>query len=256
MGNKIIAGNWKMFKTNSEARQLVNKFRKLLDKEPAQKSKVVVCPPYTAISTVSERLKGSDIAVGGQNLFWEEEGAYTGEISAKMLKGAGAKWVIIGHSERRRYFKEDENIINKKIKVALKNKLRVIFCVGETLEEREQNLTKDIVGNQVEWGLKGFSETELKKVVTAYEPVWAIGTGKTATPEQAQEVHAFIRDILGTLFKKSVGKNMSILYGGSVKPKNAEGLLSKDDIDGALVGGACLEAESFHQIIKAGEKVF
>ncbi len=256
MRQKIIAGNWKMHKTNPEAVRLVKQLRSRLEKKPARKSKVVIFPPFTALAPVAEELKGSSILLGAQNLFWEEEGAYTGEISAKMIKSTGAKWVIIGHSERRQYFQEDENTVNRKIRIALKNKLKVILCVGEKLEEREENLTKDIVLNQVEWGLKGFTPEELKQIVIAYEPVWAIGTGKTATPEQAQEVHAFIRDILGTLFEEEVGQRMSILYGGSVKPENAEGLLAQPDIDGALVGGACLKADSFHRIIIAGEKVF
>ncbi len=256
MRQKIIAGNWKMYKINSEALELVRQLSKRLEKNPVSKSKVVVCTPATALSAVSEALKGSPIEVGAQNIFWEKEGAYTGEISAGMVKSTGAEWTIIGHSERRRYFKEDENTINKKIKVALDNKLKVIFCVGETLEEREQNLTRDIVSNQVEWGLKGYSEKQLQNVVIAYEPVWAIGTGKTATPEQAEEVHAFIRDILEALFNDKVGKNMSILYGGSVKPDNAEELLSQEDIDGALVGGASLKADDFYKIIAAGEKAF
>ncbi len=256
MRQKIIAGNWKMYKTNPEARRLVKQLQNRLEKKPVKKCKVIVCPPFTALSTVSELLKGSSIMLGAQNLFWEEEGAYTGEISAKMIKSAGAKWVIVGHSERRRYFQEDEKIVNKKIRIALNSKLKVIFCVGETLEEREENLTKDIVGNQVEWGLKGFTDAELKNVVIAYEPVWAIGTGKTATPDQAQEVHAFIRDILDALFDEKVSRGMTILYGGSVKPENAADLLRQPDIDGALVGGACLKADSFHKIIMAGERVF
>ncbi len=256
MRQKIIAGNWKMHKTNPEALRLVKQLLNRLDKKPARKSKVVIFPPYTALAPVGEVLKGTSVLLGAQNLFWEEEGAYTGEISARMIKSTGAKWVIVGHSERRQYFQEDENTVNRKIRIALKNKLKVILCVGEKLEEREENLTKDIVINQVEWGLKGFTPDELKQIVIAYEPVWAIGTGKTATPEQAQEVHEFIRDILDTLFNEEVGKRMPILYGGSVKPENAEGLLSQPDIDGALVGGACLKADSFHKIIMAGEKVF
>jgi triosephosphate isomerase len=256
MRQKIIAGNWKMHKTNPEALRLVKQLLNRLEKKPARKSKVVIFPPYTALAPVGEVLKGKPVLLGAQNLFWEEEGAYTGEISARMIKSTGARWVIVGHSERRQYFQEDENTVNRKIRIALKNKLKVILCVGEKLEEREENLTKDIVINQVEWGLKGFTPDELKQIVIAYEPVWAIGTGKTATPEQAQEVHEFIRDILDTLFNEEVGKRMPILYGGSVKPENAEGLLSQPDIDGALVGGACLKADSFHRIIMAGEKVF
>lgn len=256
MRKKLIAGNWKMYKTIPEALRLVKSLRTKLEKNPPQKTKVQVFPPFTAIHAVSEALKGSKIGVGAQNLFWEEEGAYTGEISAKMIKSAGGKHVLVAHSERRRYFKEDPMIINKKVKLALKNKLKVIHCVGETLEEREQNLTRDIVLNQIEWDLKDLSLADLKNVTIAYEPVWAIGTGKTATPEQAQEIHAFLREVLDAIFTEGVGKKMTILYGGSVKPANAEGLLSQPDIDGALVGGACLDAGSFAKIIAAGEKVW
>jgi len=256
MRKKIIAGNWKMHKTNPEAIRLVRQLRNRFEKNPPRKTNVIVCPPYTALSVVNEVLKGSKISVGAQNLFWEEEGAYTGEISARMIKSTGARYVIVGHSERRRYFQEEESIINKKIKIALKNKLKVIHCVGETLEEREQNLTKDIVGNQVEWDLKGLAVADLKNIIIAYEPVWAIGTGRTATPAQAEEVHAFIREILDALFEDGVGEKMTILYGGSVKPENAFSLLSQPDIDGALVGGACLQAASFWKIIQASEKTF
>ena len=256
MRQKIIAGNWKMYKTNPEALRLVRQIKNRLEKNPVKKSTVVLCPPFTALSLMAEDLKSTKIGLGAQNLFWENEGAYTGEISAKMIKNTGAQWVIIGHSERRQYFKEEERIVNKKVKIALQNKLKVILCVGETLELRQQNLTKDIVLNQVEWGLNEMTPTELKNVVIAYEPVWAIGTGKTATPEQAQEIHLFLREVLDTLFGSDMGQKMSVLYGGSVKPENAEGLFSQPDLDGALVGGACLETDSFYKIIKAGEKVF
>lgn len=256
MRKKIIAGNWKMHKTNPEAVRLVNQINKRYRANPPQKTGVIVCPPYTALPVVSELLRGSKIGVGAQNLFWEDEGAFTGEISARMIRSTGARYVIVGHSERRRYFNEDENVINKKVKLALQNRLKVIHCIGETLEEREQNLTKDIVGNQVEWDLKGLTSADLKNVIIAYEPVWAIGTGKTATPEQAQEVHEFIRDILNALFDNGTGQKMTILYGGSVKPDNARGLFKMPDIDGALVGGACLQAASFWRIVQAGEKEF
>lgn len=254
MRQKLIAGNWKMYKTIPEALQLVKQLRTKMEKNPPHKTKVVVCPPFTALAAVSEMLKGSAIGVGAQNVFWEGEGAYTGEVSAKMVKSAGAKYVIIGHSERRRHFREDSQVINKKIKTALAHKLHVIHCVGETLEEREQGLTRDIVLNQVEWDLKNLAAEDLKNVTIAYEPVWAIGTGRNATPGQAQEVHNFLREILDALFQPGVGKKMTILYGGSVKPENAAGLLSQPDVDGALVGGACLEAGSFWKIIQASEK--
>lgn len=255
MRKKIIAGNWKMYKTNSEAVSLVKQLRNKLDKKPAEKTSVIVCPPYTALNVVSDVLKGSKIIVGAQNIFALDEGAFTGEISPKMIKSTGAKCVIIGHSERRHYFKEDERLINRKVRLALKHKLKVILCVGETLEERKQNLTRDIVTNQVEWNLKQIRANELKNIVIAYEPVWAIGTGKTATPKQAQEVHAFLRVIIDALYTDGVGDKMTILYGGSVKPDNAVGLLSQPDIDGALVGGACLKANDFMKIIRASEKV-
>lgn len=255
MGKNIIAGNWKMFKTNAQAISLVRLLKGRLEKKPTQKTTVIVCPPFTALSKVSEELKGSKIGVGAQDISWEEEGAYTGEVSAQMIKSAGAKYVIIGHSERRQYFKEDEKLINRKIKLALKNRLKVIHCVGETLEQRKQNLTQDIIASQLEWGLKGIKAKELKNIIIAYEPVWAIGTGKTATPNQAQEVHAFLRMLLDVFYTEGTGKKMSILYGGSVKPSNAEGLLSQPDINGALVGGACLASSDFMKIIFASEKV-
>lgn len=255
MAKNIIAGNWKMYKTNTQAVSLVRQLRKRLEKKPAQKTTVIVCPPFTALSRVSEELKGSKITVGAQDISWEMEGAYTGQVSAEMIRSAGARYVIIGHSERRRYFKEDEKLINRKIKLALKNKLKVIHCVGETLEERKQNLTQDIIANQLEWDLKGIKASELKNIIIAYEPLWAIGTGKTATPKQAQEVHAFLRSLLDVLFTDGIGRKMTVLYGGSVKPANAEGLLSQPDINGALVGGACLSANDFMKIISASEKV-
>lgn len=255
MRQKIIAGNWKMYKTIPEALRLAKALNRKLEKNPPKKTKVQIFPPYVAIKSVRDALKGSIIGVGAQNVYSEEEGAYTGEISANMLKSAGAKHVIIAHSERRRYFREEPQMINRKIRLALNKKLKVIHCVGETLEEREQKLTHDIVLNQIEWDLKGFTPAELKNITIAYEPVWAIGTGKTASPEQAQEIHAFVRDAMDALFVEGVGKRMSILYGGSVKPANAEGLLSQQDIDGALVGGACLDAVSFYKIIQASEKI-
>jgi triosephosphate isomerase len=255
MRQKIIAGNWKMFKTIPEAKSLVKQLFNRIEKNPLKKTKVIVCPPFISLISVYEIIKGSKLLMGAQNLFWEEEGAYTGEISATMIKNAGARYVIIGHSERRAIFGEDENTINRKIKLALKNGLKVILCVGETLEHREQGLTQEIVVNQMEWDLKNVKEELLKNVIIAYEPVWAIGTGRTATPKQAQEVHAAIRIFLDALFSKTAAKKMTILYGGSVKPGNADGLLSQPDIDGALVGGACLVAKDFWKIIQASEKV-
>ncbi len=255
MRKKVIAGNWKMHKTIPEGVRLAKSIVNKMEKKPPAKTEVQIFPPYISISAISEVVKGSKVGLGAQNMAWEEQGALTGEISPAMIKSAGGKYVIIGHSERRAYFKEDATMINKKIKLALKNKLKVIHCVGETLEEREQNLTRDIVLNQIEWDLKDLKAEHMKNLVVAYEPVWAIGTGKTATPAQAQEIHAFLRDALDAVIAEGVGKKTRILYGGSVKPENAEGLLSQPDIDGALVGGACLEAGSFWKIVQAAEKV-
>ncbi len=255
MRKKMIAGNWKMHKTNPEAIELVTQLKEGLGSQSSLQTSVLVCPPFTALSPVCEALRGSSILVGAQNLFWEDEGAFTGEVSAKMIKSTGAEYVIVGHSERRRYFDEDERVIHKKIKLALDNGLKVVHCIGETLEEREQNLTKDIVGNQVEWDLKGLDGSDLEHITIAYEPVWAIGTGKTATPAQAEEIHAFIREIIEVLFSAETARNMTLLYGGSVKPENAASLLSQPNIDGALVGGACLKADSFLAIIEASESV-
>lgn len=256
MREKMIAGNWKMHKTIPEARRLVQQLANKLEKKPPAKTSVLVCPPLTAIGAVAEIAKGTAIKVGAQNIFYQDEGAFTGEVSAKMVKSAGAKYTLVGHSERRHIFNESASDINRKIQAALHHKVKVVYCIGETLEEREQNLTKDIVLNQMEWDLKDMAAGDLKNLIFAYEPVWAIGTGKTATPQQAQEVHQFIREMISTLFGDKVGNKMTILYGGSVKPENAEGLLSQPDIDGALVGGACLKADSFFRIIKASEKVF
>jgi len=255
MRKKMIAGNWKMHKTNPEAIQLATQIKDGPRLKNSLQTSVLVCPPFTALSSVCEALQGSQVKVGGQNLFWEEEGAFTGEVSAKMIKSTGADYVIVGHSERRRYFDEDERVIHKKIKLALAGGLKVVHCIGETLEEREQNLTKDIVGNQVEWDLKGLDDSDLKHITIAYEPVWAIGTGKTATPDQAEEIHAFIREIIEVLFSAETAQQMTLLYGGSVKPENAASLLSQPNIDGALVGGACLNADSFLAIIEASENV-
>ena len=253
MRKKIIAGNWKMNNTVSEAVKLVSSLTKKIEKSAPYSTGVIICPPATALASVAPLLKGTPIEMGAQNIFWEEGGAYTGEVSAKMVKNAGAKYTLVAHSERRTYFKESPTVINKKIKLALANKLKVIHCIGETLEEREQKLTKDIVLNQVEWDLKDLTPQDLKNVIIAYEPVWAIGTGKVATPEQAQEVHGFIREILDAIFEPGTGKKMTLLYGGSMKPDNAAGLLAQPDIDGGLIGGACLKADDFMKLIKASE---
>jgi triosephosphate isomerase len=242
----LIAGNWKMHKTVPEALELVRELKERL--KGVNDRDVLVCPPFTALYPVGKELEGSSIKLGAQNMFYEREGAFTGEISPVMLKDAGCEYVILGHSERRKIFGETDELINRKVLSAAENGLIPILCVGETLEEREAGRTKEVVGRQVREGLKGFpAEVEL---VIAYEPVWAIGTGRSATPEMAQEVHKFIREVLTELFGQKKAGKTRILYGGSVKPENAKSLLEMEEIDGALVGGASLKAESFEKIVK------
>ncbi len=213
--------------------------------------KVILCPPFTALASVKEATKGSNILLGAQNMHWEEKGAYTGEISPQMLLTIGCEYVILGHSERRSYFFETNENINLKVKSALKFGLIPIVCVGERLEEREANKTEQVVEDHVRGAFKGLSADLVKKCVIAYEPVWAIGTGKTATPGQANEVHIFIREILSSTCGKECAEKVNILYGGSVKPENSKELLETSDIDGALVGGASLDADSFDKIVKS-----
>lgn len=250
MRRKVIAGNWKMNNNLAESQNLISK---LITGLSSQKTncEVIICPPFTSLSESSTLIKDTVIKLGAQNMYFEENGAFTGEVSASMLKSVGCEYVILGHSERRAIFGETDELINKKIKKALLSNLKPIFCVGETLEEREYGITKDVVKRQVTGGLKDITVDELEKIIIAYEPVWAIGTGKTATPAQAEEVHAFIRELVTGLYNKSAADNLIIQYGGSVKPDNAAELLSQPDIDGALVGGACLKADSFISIIKA-----
>jgi len=247
---KVIAGNWKMNNDPNETRDLISKLLAGL-KNLNSTCEVVICPPYTSLSEASSMIKDSKIRLGAQNIHEEENGAFTGEVSAKMLLNTGCEYVIIGHSERRTIYKESDALINKKIKRALKNNLKPIFCVGELLEEREKNITEQVIKSQVLKGLQDFSVNDLKDLIIAYEPVWAIGTGKTATPQQAEEVHLFIRTLLANNFSSDFAENLSILYGGSVKPDNSKELLSQKNIDGALVGGACLNADSFINIIKS-----
>jgi len=246
---KLIAGNWKMNKTSSDALQLaqeiVGAVGKITDVD------IVVCPPFTSLESVAKALDGSNVKLGGQNMHPETSGAYTGEVSAPMLRGLFATHVILGHSERRSYFAETDAFINKKVLAALKNQLRPILCVGETLAEREAGTTLKVVQTQLEAGLEGVGKDLATSVVIAYEPVWAIGTGKVATTEQAQEVHAFIRSLLTKLFGEAVAQKVRILYGGSMKPANAPELLGQKDIDGGLIGGASLEARSFVDLVKA-----
>ena len=246
---KLIAGNWKMNKTASEgvslAQDLVGEVGKIVDVD------IVVCPPFTALESVGKAIDGSNVKLGAQNMHPENSGAFTGEVSAPMLRAFFATHVILGHSERRQYFGETDAFINKKVIAALKNQLRPILCVGETLAEREAGSTLKVVQTQLEAGLEGVSKDLATSVVIAYEPVWAIGTGKVATTEQAQEVHAFIRTLLTKLFGEQIAQKVRILYGGSMKPANAPELLAQKDIDGGLIGGASLEARSFVDLVKA-----
>ncbi len=244
----LIAGNWKMFKTCAEAvetaRQLMDLVADISDTE------VMIAPPFTALTPVAEILKESRILLGAQNLHWEKEGAFTGEISPLMLVSAGCQYVIIGHSERRQYFGETDHSVNKKINAANNNGLIPVFCIGESEKERESGQTFSVLDKQVKKGLEGFFADNLKTLVIAYEPVWAIGTGKTATSDQAQEVHQFLRSLVGKLFGETLAKSIRILYGGSVKPGNISELMARSDIDGALVGGASLDAETFSKIVQ------
>jgi triosephosphate isomerase len=244
----IIAGNWKMHKTVEESVNFAHQLRKKLS-EPVD-GDVIIAPPFTALFPVAEALKGASIHLSAQNLHWEEEGAYTGEISAGMLVGIGCEYVIIGHSERRILFNENSNEINRKIKTALKFNLGPIFCVGETLSERESGQTFSVIKRQIEEGLFNLSSGDTRSIVLAYEPVWAIGTGKTATPGQAEEVHRFIRDTMTEIYGKDTSSNTAILYGGSVNPDNISDLINQPDIGGALVGGASLDVERFIKIVK------
>jgi triosephosphate isomerase len=251
--NMVIAGNWKMFKTNSEALQLAEGIKSATS--DIKNTKVVICPPATALTVVNGVVEGSVVSLGSQNIFWEKEGAFTGELSPGMVKSTGATYAIIGHSERRQYFGETDETVNKKIKATLENGLNPIVCVGESLEERESNITDKVVSKQISGALEGLDAASAAKLIIAYEPIWAIGTGKTATPEQAQEVHKMIRDLIRDLYNDEVADGMVIQYGGSVKPENAQILLGQEDVDGALVGGACLKAESFSEIIHIAEKL-
>lgn len=253
MRSKIVAGNWKMYKDKSETIELISQLKEKLSRAQV-KTQVIICPPFTSIELAGELIKNSNIQLGAQNVHSEVEGAFTGEVSVKMLKSFGVDFVIIGHSERRIYFNETDDFINKKIKRAIEYKIKPIFCLGETLAERESGKTFNVVESQLRNGLRNISESELKEIVIAYEPVWAIGTGKTATPQQAEEVHSFLREKIGEMYSKSIAEQIRILYGGSVKPENARELFSQLDIDGGLVGGACLKADSFYQIILAAEQ--
>jgi len=252
MRKPIIAGNWKLNKTPHEAILLADELkRELVDLTGVD---IVVCPPFVDLTDVSDALVDHDIALGAQNVFWEDAGAFTGEISAPMLKDLGVTYVIIGHSERRQYFNETNETVNKRLRAALKHGLTPIVCVGENLSQREAGKTFDVIKDHCEGSLNGLTADEAKKIVLAYEPVWAIGTGKTATPAQAQEEHVFIRQFFGKVFNADVASSVRIQYGGSVTPDNVVALMGQEDIDGALVGGASLKAPSFAAIVKGAKK--
>ncbi len=248
---KVIAGNWKMNKTASEAAALAKDIIDEIGRETSVD--VVLCPPFTVLSAVAHVLEGQAVKLGGQNMHPEKNGAYTGEISAEMLRTLYVTHVILGHSERRTYFGETDAFINRKVLAALANQLKPILCVGETLAEREAGATLAVVQKHIEGGLAGVKPEQITTVIIAYEPVWAIGTGKVATTEQAQEVHAYIRDLLTKLYGAPLAQKVRILYGGSMKPANAPELLAQKDIDGGLIGGASLEARSFIDLVKAAD---
>lgn len=245
MRRPFIAGNWKMFKTAAEARAFIQALKKAL--QTATDRDIVVCAPFTSLPTLSEELRGANIGYGAQNVHWEKQGAYTGEISTGMLAEWACKFAIVGHSERRQYFAETDTTVNKRMHAALAAGITPIVCIGETLQEREGNAAFNVIERQVAESLRGL--TQPTAVVIAYEPVWAIGTGKTATPEQAQEVHAFIRKQYAKLYGDTAAQAVRILYGGSIKPDNMASLMKQADIDGGLVGGASLEVDSFTKIV-------
>jgi triosephosphate isomerase len=245
----ILAGNWKMNKTAAEARDLAGKLIPLV--ASVKDREIVLGPPFTALQAVAETIRNTNISLAGQNMHWEDKGAFTGEISAEMLLDLGCKYVIIGHSERRQYFGETDETVNKRVRQALKKGLLPIACVGEILAEREAGKVSETIERQVTGALKGLTAEEMKKVVIAYEPVWAIGTGKTATPQQANEVHSLIRAKVKSLCNNAeIAEGLRIQYGGSVTPENVSQLMAMPDIDGALVGGASLKPESFAAIVK------
>jgi len=251
MRKKIVAGNWKMNMELTEGIILAYSISKCLINKPDNEATVILCPPFIHLASISDMLKNETVSVGAQNCASEVSGAFTGEISAAMIKSTGAEYVIIGHSERRTYYNEDDNLLNKKTLLALNSRLKVIFCCGEILAEREANKHFEVVKRQVEKGLFNLTDEQISNIVIAYEPVWAIGTGLTATPEQAQEMHAFIRKLIIEKYGAPTGNDLSILYGGSCKPSNAGEIFSKPDVDGGLIGGASLKTEDFIGIIEA-----
>lgn len=246
MRKPLIAGNWKMYKTPTETEEFIKAFLPLIQNQ--ERAEIAICPPYTSLYIAHQIIKNTTIRLGAQDVHWEEEGAFTGKISCKMLKDSGCMYVIIGHSEQRTYFHETDETVNKKIIKVLESSLIPIVCVGETLEQRNQNLHKEIVKKQVEKALATIKD--IRETVIAYEPVWAIGTGINATPEQAQEMHNFIRSLIHNLYNLEVAEKIRIIYGGSLKPENAKEIFSQKDIDGGLVGGASLRPDSFYKIIQ------
>ena len=249
MARKIfIAGNWKMNKTAAEAKALCEALKESLA-PLAGKVEVAVCPTFTSLATAVEVLKGSNVKVGAQNIHWADNGAFTGEISGAMLQEIGVEYVIIGHSERRQYFGETDETVNKRMQAALANGLKPILCIGETLEEREGNKTEAVLEQQLKGAFADICECKMDQITIAYEPVWAIGTGKTATPEMAEETHAFIRKTIAALYNEAIADAMVIQYGGSMKPENAQALVAQADIDGGLIGGAALKADSFTALV-------
>ena len=249
MRKPIVAGNWKMNKTVADAITLVQDLKR--DLAEIRQVDIVVCPPFTALKSVADVLSGTRLEVGAQNMHWEKSGAYTGEISAEMLRELFCHYVIIGHSERRQYFGETDETVNKKARAALANNLKPIVCVGETLAEREAGRMEQVIETQIRGGVGNFTKAEFGSTVIAYEPVWAIGTGKTASPAQAQEVHALIRKLLASISDDTVAQSVRIQYGGSVNAANAKELFGQPDIDGGLIGGASLTARAFVDVVKA-----
>lgn len=247
----VIAGNWKMNKTPAEATELINSIKPLVENADCD---VIVCTPFVDLDAALKATEGTNIEVGAENCHWAESGAFTGEVSAPMLAAMGVPYVIIGHSERRQYFGETDETVNKRVLAALASGLKVILCVGEVLAQREQGVTFEVVGMQTKIALQGVTAEQLKNVIIAYEPVWAIGTGKTATADQADEVNGYIRSVIADLYGKEAAEAFVVQYGGSMNAKNAEELLSKENVDGGLIGGASLKAQDFSVIVAAASK--
>ncbi len=251
MRKKIVAGNWKMNKSFGEGLELAKAIRQYFDSKAVEEPQVIICTPFIHLSSVSDILAGSEIMCGAQNCHSEDSGAYTGEVSASMIASTGATYVIIGHSERRTYNKETDELLEIKTRKALENGLKVIFCCGEVLDEREKGAHFDVVRKQLDKGLFQLDENNFRNIILAYEPVWAIGTGVTATPEQAQEMHAYIRELVAGRYNKETAENTTILYGGSCNPGNARELFSNSDVDGGLIGGASLKPDQFCAIAES-----